>query len=266
MPNTYNNIKKPRAKKSLGQNFLVDDNISRKIVNTLKISPKDHILEIGPGHGALTQWIHEENPASFTVLEKDEELAERLSLKWPGIEVKNGDALDFSWNLAPSGLKVIGNLPYNIASKLIWDMAADAVNIWGAVFMVQHEVGLRLTAKPGNKQYSGLSVWVQSHMETNYLFKVGADVFRPKPRIDSAVIIFFPKAVDQRPEYPDKLSALIKTCFQKRRKQIGNILKSLWSSDIENWLAREGLARTCRPEELSPVQFQGLAKLLKDFF
>ncbi len=244
----------------------MDDNISRKIVNSLKIESEDNVLEIGPGHGALTKWILDKKPASFTVLEKDGELSKRLSEKWPGLNVMNGDALKYSWNTARSGLKVVGNLPYNIASTLIWDMAASAPDIWGAVFMVQHEVGLRLTAKPANKQYGGLSVWVQSHMETNYLFKVGANVFNPKPKIDSAVISFFPKTTQLRPKYPDELSALIKMCFQKRRKQLGNILKSLWSDEIDQWFFEQGIKAAARPEELTPQQFQGLAKVLRTVF
>ncbi|WP_147821396.1 16S rRNA (adenine(1518)-N(6)/adenine(1519)-N(6))-dimethyltransferase RsmA [Salidesulfovibrio onnuriiensis] len=252
----------PRAKKSLGQNFLVDKNICAKIVAQLQINPDDHVLEIGPGRGALTEFLVSAAPASLTVLEKDNELAERLEGLYPEIGILQMDALAFDWQSLDPGTKIIGNLPYNIASKLIWDIVSKAVNMTKATFMVQHEVALRLTAQPSNKEYGGLTVWVKNHTETEYRFKVPPHVFRPQPKIDSAIVDFFPLPLDQRPENPEQLSTFIKTCFQKRRKQLANILKKQWNEQIEAWFSEQGLSPQTRPENLSPGQFKSLSALV----
>lgn len=252
-----------RAKKSLGQNFLVDQNICHKIVDHLKATPDDSVLEIGPGRGALTQILAQMELKRLVALEKDDDLAEDLSQRWPHIELLNTDALAYDWqSLDNESWKIIGNLPYNIASKLIWDILSRANGLKKAVFMVQHEVALRLTAKPGTKQYGGLTVWVNNFADSRYAFKVPPEVFRPKPRIDSAIVEFFPISQEDRPAHPDKLSTLIKTCFQKRRKQLSNILKLIWNKEVEEWFERNDISPKSRPETLSPLHFESLSRLI----
>lgn len=262
MGNRMNHDRLPRAKKSLGQNFLVDKNICAKIVDQLELKAGDTVLEIGPGRGALTEFLVEAAPERIIVLEKDNELAERLEATWPFLEVNRMDALDFAWEKLPPGIKIVGNLPYNIGSKLIWDIARRAGMMDRATFMVQHEVGLRLTAEPGNREYGGLTVWVKNHSETHYAFKVPPHVFRPKPKIDSAVVNFFPFSQKELPQNPEQLSTFIKNCFQKRRKQLANILKKQWNDEVEAWFSVRKISPKARPENLSPEQFESLSRLV----
>lgn len=258
------NRPKHRAKKSLGQNFLVDQNICHKIVDAINPSPEDNIIEIGPGQGALTEHIIEAAPESFTVLELDDSLADRLEERWPSINVVRTDALKFPWeSLNDKGpCKIIGNLPYNVGSKLIWDIVSTVKTLEHAVFMVQHEVALRLTAQPGNKAFGGLTAWVNNFARTQYLFKVPPTVFRPQPKVDSAVVGFKPLPLEEWPAAPQKLSELIKILFQKRRKQISTILKKQWTPDVEQWFVDQGVSPKARPENLTPEQFLGLSKCL----
>jgi len=252
---------KHRAKKSLGQNFLVDQNICHKIVDAINPGPDDYIIEIGPGQGALTEFIVESSPRKFTVIEMDYDLADRLENDWPTLDVVRSDALKFSWeslnDIGPC--KIIGNLTYNVGSKLIWDIVSRVKTLEHAVFMVQHEVANRLTAQPSNKAYGGLTAWVNNFAETRYLFKVPPTVFRPQPKVDSAVVGFKPLPVDQWPADPQRLSNLIKLLFQKRRKQISTILKSHWTPEVEQWFTKEGVSPKARPENLTPEQFLSLS-------
>lgn len=255
------------AKRSLGQNFLTDANIARKIVASLDIRPGDNVLEIGPGRGALTRHILESKPGRFMVLEKDNDLAAALAADCPSIELVQGDALEFPWEtLKPeAGWKIVGNLPYNIASPLIWDLVSRA-SFAAAVFMVQLEVGQRLKAAHGGKDYGGLSVWVQSHAQVELLFKVPPQVFQPQPKVTSAVMRFILHPQQILPETAKALSATIRMCFQQRRKQLATILKSKGIAGGEDILLALGVQPSQRPETLAPERFQALANSLKIHF
>jgi 16S rRNA (adenine1518-N6/adenine1519-N6)-dimethyltransferase len=253
----------PRAKRSLGQNFLVDPNIVRKIVAAADIRPADAVLEIGPGRGALTDAILSAKPRLAIALEKDRELAPALAEAYPRLEVINADALRFGWErlhaLAP--IKVLGNLPYNVASPIMWDFVSQARGWERAVFMVQHEVGRRLVAEPGTADYGALSVWIRSFARVEYLFKVPPTVFRPRPKVDSAVIGFRPLPDDVLPSSPEALANLVKYCFQRRRKRIAGTLKAHFGGMIAEFLEEAGLPPGARPENLSPEHFQRLSSL-----
>lgn len=255
---------KHRAKKSLGQNFLTDKNICRKIVDALDPGDSDYIIEIGPGQGALTEHLVEVGARKLVAIEMDNDLAEALQNDWPSLEVILQDAMKYRWedlnNTGPC--KIIGNLPYNVGSKLIWDIVSQVTTLQRAVFMVQHEVALRLTAEPGNKAYGGLTAWVNNFCKTTYLFKVPPSVFRPRPKVDSAVVRFDPLPVDGWPEDKGRLAELIKILFQQRRKQISTILKKRWSPEIESWFENEGVSPKIRPENLTPEQFLTLSKVI----
>ncbi|MCJ2163895.1 MULTISPECIES: 16S rRNA (adenine(1518)-N(6)/adenine(1519)-N(6))-dimethyltransferase RsmA [unclassified Pseudodesulfovibrio] len=252
-----------RAKKSLGQNFLTDQNICRKIVNALDPLEDDHIIEIGPGRGALTEHLVEVGARRLSVIEMDDHLADNLARDWPELDVIRADALKFPWpSLNQSGpCKIIGNLPYNVGSKLIWDIVSQVNTLERAVFMVQHEVALRLTAEPGCKAFGGLTAWVKNFCRTRYLFKVPPTVFRPQPKIDSAVVRFDPLPMEDWPDDKDKLSELIKILFQQRRKQISTILKNRMTPAVEQWFEAQGVDPRMRPENLSPEQFRSLSVL-----
>ncbi len=228
---------KHRPKKSLGQNFLHDQNICRRIVDAIGPDSDDYIIEIGPGQGAITQFIVERTPRRFTVLEMDEELARRLESGYPQVDVIRTDAMKYKWEVLneEKQCKVVGNLPYNVGSKLIWDVVSRVQTMERAVFMVQHEVAQRLTASPGNKVYGGLTAWVKNFAETTYLFKVPPTVFRPQPKVDSAVIAFTPLPV---------------------------ALKQYWSDEMEQWFEENGVSPKIRPENLTPEQFTHLSLLI----
>lgn len=254
-----------RPKRSLGQNFLSDPNIAAKIVAALAIAATDTVIEIGPGRGALTPLILAAGPGSYLALEKDRDLAARLARERPGAAVAMIDALRLDWRRLDrlERVKVVGNLPYNIASPLLWDLCAGATRLARGVFMVQHEVARRLAASPGGREYGALSAWVQSFARVDYLFKVPPTVFRPQPKVDSAVVAVTPVPAGERPEDPDGLAELLKLLFSMRRKQLGTILKGRLDAAALAWLAERDVSGRNRPEDLSPRQLSGLAMLLK---
>lgn len=254
-----------RAKKSLGQNFLMDRNIARKIVEALDITADDRVLEIGPGPGALTRFITDASPARLMLAEKDHHWAAERQKALAQSGVKGGvlltDALTLDWGRFTPPWKIIGNLPYNVASPLMWDILSQAPGLERAVFMIQKEVGERITASPGTKAYGALSVWVRNFAVPRLEFIVPPQVFRPQPKVDSAVLRFTPLPLDKRPGAEDaaRLAGLVHRCFQQRRKQLGTILKNV-SPDAALFLEQAGLSPQLRPEALTPEQFLALAR------
>jgi len=255
-----------RAKRSLGQNFLNDPNTAAKIVAACGIAAGDTVIEIGPGRGALTGLVAAAGPRSFLALEKDRDLAAHLARTYPSLAVAITDALRQDWSrldLLSGNVRILGNLPYNIASPLLWDLCAGATRFARAVFMVQHEVALRLCAAPGGRAYGALTAWIASHVRATYCFKVPPTVFRPRPKVDSAVVAMTPLPLADRPGEPQALSKLLKFLFSKRRKQLGGILKPWRDAALDDWLAGQGIRLTDRPETLAPKQLAGLAEMLK---
>ncbi len=272
----------PRAKKSLGQNFLRDANIARKIVDALEVRAEDAVLEIGPGPGALTAILQERGPARLLLVEKDEHwAAERLRRGMgPGGDeelrpaqaesftaavsgqsafgVVVADALALPWEALSAPWKIIGNLPYNIASPLMWEIFSRAGGLTRAVFMIQKEVGLRIAAKPGTSAYGALSVWVQSHVLPKLEFIVPPQVFVPRPKVDSAVLSFVPHAAGRFDFPPDALAETLKVCFQMRRKQMGTIARACGGSP--GLLHSLGISAERRPEALQVEEFHALAR------
>ncbi|RQD68103.1 16S rRNA (adenine(1518)-N(6)/adenine(1519)-N(6))-dimethyltransferase RsmA [Desulfonatronovibrio magnus] len=251
-----------RAKKSLGQNFLTDGNIAGKIVDALGLEHGDDVLEIGPGQGALTKLLILRQ-VNLTALEKDWNLCLALKKSCPQAGLICIDALKYDWAKLHRlhSLKIVGNLPYNIGTRLIWDITAQVSGMKCGVFMLQKEVAQRIVSPPGSKKFGAISVWVQSHVRAELLFNVSPQVFRPKPKVESAVLRFSP--LEKKGIFSD--SALAKTLslmFQSRRKQIKSILKAHWNVTIENCLDERSLDLRCRPEDLSPHDFQVLSSLI----
>jgi len=271
----------PRAKKFLGQNFLQDGNIARKIVDMLAIVPEDRVLEIGPGSGALSGIIQEHGPARLVLVEKDrywarERMREGRAVGEP-VRICEGerkqtfavilaDALNMPWERFSMAWKFIGNLPYNVASPLMWDIFSRTPGLTRAVFMIQKEVGQRIIASPGMPAYGALSVWVQSHMRAKLEFTVPPQVFRPRPKVDSAVLSFEPlggtsRVVGDRANFvPEALARTLKLCFQMRRKQLGTILRV--NGADPGILEPLGIEARARPENLAPAEFHTLAGAL----
>lgn len=255
----------PRAKKSLGQHFLKDAKTASRIVDLLRITPEDRVLEIGPGPGAITSLIHARGPNRFRVVEKDGYWAgfhkERVHAAPPEVEVLHADALDFPWESLDGPWKIISNLPYNVGSPLMWDIVSRVPELTRAVFMVQKEVAERLYAQPGTHDYGALSVWIQSYVRVEWGFVVGPGAFSPPPKIDSAVVAFIPLPREAYPKDPVALSEMLKRCFQMRRKQLQSILKRSGRADAPELLQAIGIAPEARPETLSPHDFQRLVEV-----
>ncbi|MFO8032097.1 MAG: 16S rRNA (adenine(1518)-N(6)/adenine(1519)-N(6))-dimethyltransferase RsmA [Desulfohalobiaceae bacterium] len=249
------------AKRSLGQNFLLDPNLARKIVSCLQAEAGDRILEIGPGQGALTRFLLE-LPAQVLAVEKDPSLARDLKDSLPGVSLFVADAMNLDWQRLGQAQvnRLIGNLPYNVASPLIWDLVRFFPFAQRMVFTVQKEVALRLSAPAGNRVYGGLAVWVRNFARVKYEFSLGPQVFRPRPKVDSAVISLQPHPSDIDAPTASTLAWLIKICFQQRRKQLKNVLKRVDTSAMQRRLLDLGVDPACRPEVLTPGQFLALAK------
>ena len=187
-----------KAKKSLGQNFLIDQNIIDKIINTVEIKNKN-ILEIGPGTGNLTSKILLKDPKKFLVVEKDKELASLLNKKFgKKITIINKDILQINENfLETNTLTVFGNLPYNISTEILikWIINIDNQKIWfdHLVLMFQKEVADRITSKFNSKNYGRLSILANWKLEIKKICDIKSSCFSPKPKVDSSLLVFKPK-------------------------------------------------------------------------
>ncbi|KAA3596788.1 MAG: ribosomal RNA small subunit methyltransferase A [Calditrichaeota bacterium] len=242
-----------QTKKSLGQNFLHDHNISRKIVNSTNPQKTDYFLEIGPGEGALTQFLL---PAvsKYLAVEIDSRLIPILSEKFQDYEnfkIINSDFLDFELSQMPTNLRIIGNLPYNATSPIIFQCLENYQRIQDLTIMVQKEVADRLSANYGSKTYGILSVFLSVFGEVKKLFNVPPTVFFPKPKVDSAVVqIKFQNEFELVNK--DIFFRVVKASFGKRRKMISNslaeVVKEL-NSEIPSDFAK------LRPEQIKPEEF-----------
>ena len=256
-----------KAKRALGQNFLTDQRVCRKIVSLLSLSENDFVLEIGPGRGALTSLLADEPRRTLILLEKDRELV-AAHKNWPDSKILNADALAFSWEKlgAIGRWKLAGNLPYNIASPLVWEIVSrcDAYDL--GVFMFQKEVAERIVSPPGSGKYGALSVWLQSWAKPNYEFAIKPGSFFPPPKVDSAVVSFRPLPSEEKPRSPRALKYLLDACFQQRRKQISGIFKRSGLASLIPYLEKFEVAETARPEELSSAKFNLFADALSALY
>ncbi|MEI8032183.1 MAG: 16S rRNA (adenine(1518)-N(6)/adenine(1519)-N(6))-dimethyltransferase RsmA [Chlorobiaceae bacterium] len=217
------------VKKKLGQNFLCDRNITRKIVALSGAGADDAIVEIGPGFGALTKEIIDVCPL-FTVIEKDPALAAFIREEYPQLNVIEADFLETDLEGITPGrkLRVLGNIPYAITTPILFKLLENRRIITSATLMMQHEVAMRIVAKPSTKEYGILAVQMQALCEVDYLFKVGRKVFRPQPGVDSAVIRMTPKQTDPIAS-TGEFSRFVRTAFHQRRKMLLNNLKDGWN-------------------------------------
>lgn len=226
---------KYRPKKFLGQNFLVDENIARKIVVSLDISPGDPVAEIGPGQGVLTKYIHKLT-GNFAAVELDKSIYEKLSSEYKGrlliihkdfLDVDINEELLKSFDLKGEKrkLKIIGNIPYNITTEILFKLYDSAGIIDSAVLMMQKEVARRLTAKPGTKDYGILAVQTQINSSPEILFGVPPTAFFPKPRVESSVVRFRFGKNEFKITDRDGFKTLVKQSFGQRRKTMKNSLK-----------------------------------------
>ena len=257
------------AKKSLGQNFLLDMNITDKIIREslnlqgLKDFSAQQVFEIGSGPGGLTRAILKANPNILTVIEMDSRCIEIMrdikNVVGEKLQIVEGDALKFDFNQAADLPKhIISNLPYNISVPLLIGWLKNIKNFKSLTLMFQKEVAERICADTGNKNYGRISVMAQLTCRINKLFDLNPNCFVPAPKIWSSVLLFCPKEEQIAPEILLKVEKITERAFGQRRKMIRQSLKGL--PNLEKVCAELEISTTARAENLTPQQYLLLAK------
>lgn len=247
-------------KKSLGQHFLKDENISKKIVQELKGCSFSNLLEVGPGAGALTKYLLQIPDVNFKAVEIDEEKVAYLQNHFPLLKDKiiNESILEINPPF-DEAFAVIGNFPYNISTEILFKILDWRNSVQCMIGMFQKEVALRIAAKEGNKVYGVTSVLIQAYFDVYYLFNVDERSFEPPPKVKSGVLKLLPKKVKPQLKNDKAFSTLVKTAFQQRRKTLRNACKSLFSAET---LKKEIFNK--RAEQLSVNDFAQLSFELPD--
>ncbi len=261
-----------QLKRRWGQNFLIDANILRHIVDAASLGADDTVIEIGPGIGSLTQALAQ-RAGRVIAIEIDRELVHilrELFADEPKVELIAGDALkvDFS-ELVPEGtpIKVVANLPYYITSPLIFHLLEQRVALEFAVLMVQAEVADRLVAAPGSKDYGSLSVAVQYRADVDVVVRVPRTVFMPQPQVDSKVVRLRPRPYTPAAKSDELFFAVVRAAFAQRRKTLRKALQPLaqtYQIDSTELLERAGIDPSLRGEKLDLGTFVSLANVLYD--
>ena len=253
-----------QAKKRFGQHFLHDPGVLARIVAAIDPKPDDHLVEIGPGLGALTVPLLARVPR-LDAIELDRDviplLRERCAAAAPGAElvVHPGDALEFDLaTLATDGrpLRLVGNLPYNVSTPLLFRFIEQRALVRDMTFMLQKEVVDRMAAAPGSDAYGRLSVMLAAYTRVEKLFKVGPGAFKPPPKVNSAIVRVVPHVVPPFPlPDPARFAAIVGRAFTMRRKTLRNALKGMVD---EATMRAAGIDPQARPETLSAEQFARL--------
>ena len=252
-----------RARKRFGQHFLHDSGVVRRIVDHLQLNPEEILCEIGPGRGALSDRLVETgNPLHLIEIDRDlvPTLVDRYSAR-PQVNVHEQDALRLELSIINphSETVLVGNLPYNISTALLIHLLSQSEQVSRMVFMVQKEVGDRLSAQPGNKSYGRLTVMMSRVFEIISLFDVGPEAFSPPPKVWSSVLLFSPRETPLGPPVNSSdFEALVRQSFAHRRKTLRNTLKGLCSETV---IRKAGIDPSARPETLSPEDFARLTVL-----
>jgi len=255
---------KIKAKKSLGQNFLIDKNIIKKIVEVGNILPDSSVLEIGAGTGNLTEYILEKKPKKLFIIEKDERLVEKLKERFDKkIDIINKDVLKVSENLICSDrLIVYGNLPYNISTQILskW-ITNDRQNNWyeNYILMFQKEVADRILAHTNSKNYGRLSILSNWKLDVKKMLNINASCFVPKPKVESTLLKFTPKKNYFKLKNSKNLETITRVFFNQRRKKIKNPLNQLFKKS-DKVIEKLKLNLDLRPQNLSPETYYELAK------
>jgi len=246
-------------KKSLGQHFLKDENICRKILLSLQQKPFSQLLEVGPGGGALTKYLVQLPGIDFKAVELDHEKVNWLLKTYPGLAGKiiHRSFLEMEKPFIGS-FTVIGNFPYNISTQILFKILDWKEDVECMIGMFQKEVAQRTAAKEGNKVYGVLSVLVQAFFEVEYLFEVNEQCFTPPPKVKSAVIRLLPKKEPVTMKNKEAFFLLVKTAFNQRRKTLRNAVKGLFDATI---LGDEVFNK--RAEQLTVQQFADLTFKMK---
>lgn len=250
-----------KAQKRFGQNFLVDEGIIAAIIRAIRPEADDVMLEIGPGLGALTRPLIA-HLLQLHVVEIDRNIITRLENDYPRekLVIHAGDALEFDLAQLPAPLRIVGNLPYNISSPLLFHFAAYAQRIADMHFMLQNEVVERMVAEHSTPAYGRLSVMLQYRFHMEKLLDVPPESFRPAPKVDSAVVRLIPLPPEQIAVRDEKLFArIVAAAFGQRRKTLRNTLKNYLS---EPGFEQLGIDPQLRAENLGVHEFAGIANFL----
>jgi len=258
-----------QARKRFGQNFLRDSNIIERIVSSIAPTQDDRLLEIGPGQAALTDLLAASG-AQLDCVELDRDLADFLEKRFANnerVRIHQHNILKFDLHslsppLEPNSLRVIGNLPYNISTPVLFHLLKSHELIRDMVFMLQLEVVERMAAQPGNKTYGRLGLMLQYYCEIEHLFNVPPEAFTPRPKVSSAIVRLRPHA--EFPiiaKDPANLELVVRTAFNQRRKTLKNSLKAIMSSEA---MAKTGIDFSLRPETLSLADYIRLSDAVTD--
>jgi len=250
-------------KKRLGQNFLVDRNIIEKILKYIGLSKEDYVLEIGPGDGALTKYITA-LVNNLTIIEKDSNLINELSLiveDCENVKIYNEDVLKFNFSSIKTKMRIIGNLPYNISTEIIFKLC-NLRNVIDMHFMLQKEVVDRIISKPDSKVYGRLSIMAQTYFDTKKLFDVSENVFNPRPKVKSSFIRLIPKSqVFDNLKHEVCFFDIVKSAFETRRKMIRSSLNNYLS---EKDFANIGIDSKSRAENLTVENYLSISRYVKE--
>jgi 16S rRNA (adenine1518-N6/adenine1519-N6)-dimethyltransferase len=241
-------------KKSLGQHFLKDESVCQRIVAALREGPLEHLLEVGPGGGALTKYLLELKDVDFKAVELDQEKVDYLLGQYPTLKGKliHQSVLEMDIPF-DTPFTLVGNFPYNISSQILFRVLDWKDQVQVMVGMFQKEVAQRIVAREGSKTYGILSVLVQAFFKAEYLFEVSEEAFTPPPKVKSAVIRLVPR--EDIPDFrsAEDLTKLVKTAFNQRRKMLRNAVRGLFSEkELEDPLFNK------RAEQLSVEAFAAL--------
>ena len=266
-------MKQVRPKKNLGQHFLTDLSIAKRIADTVDACPDIPVLEVGPGMGVMTQYLVTK-PRPFKVVEIDRESVAYLKntlFKEQGVEseeqekpIIEGDFLRMDLREVFGGQQFVltGNYPYDISSQIFFKMLDNRDLIPCCTGMIQHEVAVRMASQPGNKQYGILSVLIQAWYDVEYLFTLEPGVFNPPPKVQSAVIRMTRNKVQKLGCDEELFKRVVKTAFNQRRKMLRVSLRQILQSEAIQMIA-DSMFSTLRPEQLSIQQFVELTNLVE---
>jgi len=246
-----------KTRKRFGQHFLRDSGVLKRIVEAIAPASGDVVVEIGPGEGALTRPLLE-RVERLSAIEIDRDLAGRLAGEFPEnrLKVHCGDALDFDFSTFPKGVRLVGNLPYNVSTPLLFHLARCAGHVRDMHFMLQLEVVERMVARPSTPAYGRLSVMLQTCFRMRKLFEVPPGAFRPPPRVDSAVVRLVPSEPEDFPRFDRRIfEDLARQAFSARRKTLRNALPL----KPQDYAALE-IDPKLRPENLSPADYVRIAR------